>query len=84
MTIDPLIRRKPLPFTLKPSWRALLALGAFVFLLGAAEAQTIPNSPENYQAQTDREDLSANPLTTGHSCRSFGDPDEDAEIGLGK
>jgi len=53
MTIDPLIRRKPQPFTLKPSWRALLALGAFVFLLGAAQAQTIPNSPENDLGQAD-------------------------------
>ncbi|GAB2828716.1 hypothetical protein GCM10027276_34540 [Comamonas piscis] len=84
MTSNPLTRHKPLPFTLKPSWRALLALGAFVFLLGAAQAQTIPNSPENYQAQTDWEDLSPSPLTTGHIYRSFGDPDEDADIGLGK
>ncbi|UBB18809.1 RHS repeat-associated core domain-containing protein [Comamonas odontotermitis] len=93
MTIDPLIRRKLLPFSLKPALRALVAFGAFgalttlgtfTFMTGPAQAQSIPNGPENFQAQTDWVDQSPSPLTLGHIYRSFGDPDEDADIGMGK
>ncbi|MFE1574157.1 RHS repeat-associated core domain-containing protein [Comamonas odontotermitis] len=88
MTIDPLIRRKLLAFSLKPALRALVAVGAltttFTFMSGPAQAQSIPNGPENFQAQTDWVDQSPSPLTLGHIYRSFGDPDEDADIGMGK
>ena len=84
MTTTPIIRRPLLPFSLKPTWRAMLAWGAFAVLFGSANAESIPDSPENFQSSTDWVDHSPQPLTVGHLYRSFGDPDEDADIGMGK
>lgn len=86
MTTTPIIRRPLLPFSLKPTstWRAVLAWGAFAVLFGSANAESIPDSPENFQSSTDWVDHSPQPLTVGHLYRSFGDPDEDADIGMGK
>ncbi len=78
------ILRKLSIFPLKPCSRSLVVLGVFCLFFNFAKAQSIPSGPENFQVQKDWIDQSPNPLTVSHIYRSFGGPDEDADIGMGK
>src|SRR5256885_4109862 len=78
------ILRKLSIFPLKSCSRSLVVLGVFCLFSNFAKAQSIPSGPENFQVQTDWIDQSPNPLTVSHIYRSFGGPDEDADIGMGK
>src|SRR2546427_9636255 len=74
------ILRKLSIFPLKSCSRSLVVLGVFCLFFNFAKAQSIPSGPENFQVQTDWIDQSPNPLTVSHIYRSFGGPDEDADI----